>query len=80
METRPKMEYRFLGNTGLKVSVISYGTYLNQVEANQQQRTNSLVKKALELGINFFDTAEAYGDGEAERQIGNALKELNVPR
>lgn len=52
------MEYRFLGNTGIKVSVISYGSYLTQLESGQQERTTSLVKKALELGINFFDTAE----------------------
>lgn len=75
-----KMEYRFLGNTGIKVSVISYGSYLTQLESGQQERTTSLVKKALELGINFFDTAEAYGLGEAERQMGTAFKELKIPR
>lgn len=39
-----------------------------------------LVKKAHSLGINFFDTAEVYGYGEGERQMGAALKALNVPR
>lgn len=39
-----------------------------------------MVKRAWELGINFFDTAEVYGNGEAERQFAVALKNLNVPR
>lgn len=38
------------------------------------------MKKAWDLGINFFDTAEIYGNGEAELQIGEALRQLNVPR
>lgn len=61
------MEYRFLGNSGLKVSVISFGNWLNSNDSSFQQRTIDLVKKAHSLGINFFDTAEAYGYGEAER-------------
>lgn len=40
----------------------------------------AIIKKALESGINFFDTAEFYGNGEAERALGNAFKTLNVPR
>lgn len=80
MDVKPKMEYRFLGQTGIKVSVISYGSYMNQLEPGQQDRTTRMVKKALELGINFFDTAESYGLGEAERQMGTAFKELKVPR
>ena len=74
------MEYRKLGKTNLKVSVISYGNWLNSEYPDQQERSNRIVKKAWELGINFFDTAEIYGHGEAEKQIGTALKELNVPR
>lgn len=38
------------------------------------------MKKAWDLGINFFDTAEVYGYGEAEVQIGSAIRRLNVPR
>jgi aryl-alcohol dehydrogenase-like predicted oxidoreductase len=38
------------------------------------------VKTAFELGINFFDTAEGYGFGIGQRQLGVALKELNIPR
>lgn len=61
------MEYRCLGNTGLKVSVISFGNWLNSNEPKFQEESFLCMKKAWELGINFFDTAEAYGEGEAER-------------
>ena len=61
------MEYRYLGNTGLKVSVISFGNWLNSDDPNKEQRMIDLVKKAYSLGINFFDTAEIYGYGEGER-------------
>ncbi|EAR82827.1 aldo/keto reductase family oxidoreductase (macronuclear) [Tetrahymena thermophila SB210] len=74
------MEYRLLGNTGLKVSVISFGNWLNSNNPDWQERTNLHVKKAWDLGINFFDTAEVYGFGEGEKQFGVALKALNVPR
>ena len=60
------MEYRTLGNTGLKISVVSYGNWLNSDKSDWKARSLELVKKAFELGINFFDTAEAYGYGEAE--------------
>ena len=74
------MEYRKLGSTNLKVSVISYGNWLNSEFADQQERTNRIVKRAWDLGINLFDTAEVYGRGEGERQLGAALRELGVPR
>ncbi len=58
VENKNAMEYRFLGKTGLKVSVISYGNWLNSDTADLAERTNKLVKKAWDVGINFFDTAE----------------------
>lgn len=61
------MEYRYLGNTGLKVSVISFGNWLNSDDPKLEERTFNLIKKAYSLGINFFDTAEIYGYGEAEK-------------
>ena len=72
-----KMEYRYLGNTGLRVSVLSYG---NWCEHDDDKRTVECVKTSLEHGVNFFDTAEIYGLGAAETTLGKALKELNVPR
>ena len=72
-----KMEYRYLGNTGLRVSVLSYG---NWCDHDDDKRTIECVKSSLEHGVNFFDTAEIYGLGVAETSLGKALKELNVPR
>ena len=79
-ETKPakdKMEYRYLGNTGLKVSILSLGNWLNNEDDAQ---TLECTKTALQNGINYFDTAEIYGLGAAETTLGKALKELNVPR
>jgi len=50
----------------LKVSVISYGNWLNSDDANWMERTVRMIKKAFSLGINFFDTAEVYGTGKGE--------------
>ena len=72
-----KMEYRYLGNTGLRVSVLSYG---NWCEHDDDKRTVECVKSSLEHGVNFFDTAEIYGLGVAETTLGKAFKELNVKR
>lgn len=56
-----------MGNTGLYVSRIAFGNWLNSDKSENSDRMVKLVKKAWDLGINFFDTAEVYGDGEAER-------------
>ena len=74
------MEYRFLGNSGLKVSVLSFGNWLTGNDPKFIETTKQVVKKCYESGVNFFDTAENYGKGEAEIQLGEALKVLNVPR
>ena len=68
-----------MGNTGLKVSRLSYGNWVNCPDGAQEQ-ANRMVKLAFDSGINFFDTAEVYGAGEGERQMGIALKALKVPR
>jgi len=61
------MEYRNLGNTGLKISCIGFGNYLNSDDPDNLKRNIDLIKKAWDLGINFFDTAEVYGCGEGEK-------------
>lgn len=58
MDSAPKMEYRKLGNSGVTISCIGFGNYLNSDDPNNQKKTIDLVKKAWDLGINFFDTAE----------------------
>src|SRR5260221_12559837 len=73
------MEYTQFGRTGLHVSRISYGTWQfggdwGRVESAQWEAGKASVQKALELGINFFDTAQAYGFGLAEHLLGEALR------
>jgi len=67
------MEFRYLGNSGLKVSAVSYGNWVthgSQVEADQ---ATACVKAALEAGITTFDTADVYANGAAETILGDAL-------
>ena len=65
------MEYRELGKTGLKVSSISYGAWAIGGTWGTVDDRDSMASlhKALDLGINFFDTADVYGDGRSERLI-----------
>ena len=67
------MEFRYLGNSGLKVSEISYVNWVthgSQVEADQ---ATACVRAALEAGITTFDTADVYANGKAESILGDAL-------
>ena len=73
------MEYRFLGPTGLKVSVLGFGN-MNQGDLTKQSEYNDVVKKCWENGINFYDTSENYNSGASEIILGEALKNLKVPR
>ena len=71
------MEYRRLGNSGLKVSEIALGSWLTYGETVDNQNAIDIIHHAYDLGINFFDTANAYNSGEAEKVVGQALKEYN---
>lgn len=74
------MKYRRLGKTGLEVSEISFGTGDNaglMMNASETERARSL-ERALEHGINFFDTSPDYGKGAAETNLGSALKTLGA--
>lgn len=66
-----KMEYRYLGPTGLRVSIVSFGNWVNNLN---DQLTVDSVKLCLEHGINFFDTAEAYGLGAVRFPLAKLLK------
>jgi len=79
-EAKHNMVYRCLGNSGLKVSVLSYGNWLTAHDPKSEQDIIDCVKTCFDNGINFFDTAEIYGAGVAETIFGNALKALNVDR
>nr|WP_263324496.1 aldo/keto reductase family protein [Neobacillus sp. Marseille-Q6967] len=67
------MQYRRLGNTGLKVSEISLGSWLTYGGYVEEQNATASIDLAYESGINFFDTANVYIRGEAEKVVGKAL-------
>jgi aryl-alcohol dehydrogenase-like predicted oxidoreductase len=72
------MKYRKLGATGLKVSEISLGSWLTYGGYVNKDNAVQSIHTAYELGINFFDTANVYERGEAEKVVGEALR--NYPR
>ncbi|WP_053362595.1 aldo/keto reductase family protein [Bacillus sp. FJAT-27251] len=71
------MKYRNLGNSGLKVSEIGLGSWLTYGKAVGNETALECIHKAYELGINFFDTANAYEGGKAEEVLGEALKDYH---
>jgi voltage-dependent potassium channel beta subunit len=71
------MKYRRLGKSGLKVSEIGLGSWLTYGTATAAETAQACIHKAYDLGINFFDTANAYNNGEAEKVMGDALKSYN---
>ena len=70
------MEYRILGRTGLRVSVIGLGTMVHAGHFGPMKDEESLdaIDAALDLGVNFIDTSDAYGAGYSETLLGKALK------
>ena len=67
------MQYRQLGNSGVRVSVIGMGT--NQFGGKVNQKgVDAIISEAIELGINFIDTADVYQKGKSEKALGKALK------
>jgi aryl-alcohol dehydrogenase-like predicted oxidoreductase len=82
------MHYKTLGNTGLQVSTICLGTMTfgdgrgiwKTIGAVGQAGADELVKASIDAGVNFFDTADVYTEGESEIILGQSLKNLNIPR
>jgi len=74
------MEYRHLGRTGLKVSELSFGSWVTFGAQVDQHSAVEMMALAHDAGVNFFDNAEAYAGGESERLMGAALRELGWPR
>jgi aryl-alcohol dehydrogenase-like predicted oxidoreductase len=79
------MKYRVLGRTGLKVSelclgTMTFGTNFYGIAVVEQPSADAMVARALEAGINFFDTADVYSYGESETVLGQALKNNQVER
>ncbi len=74
------MQYRRLGKSGLKVSEFSFGAWVTFGKQVGEDAAVSIMSAAYDAGINFFDNAEGYERGNAERVMGEALKQLKWPR
>jgi len=74
------MEYRFLGNTGLKVSSLSLGAWVTFGAQIEVDAAYKIMKEAYDHGVNFFDNAEAYAAGQAETVMGKAIKKAGWKR
>ena len=68
------MDYRQLGNAGVRVSVIGLGANRFGSKEVSQADVDRIIDQALELGVNFFDTANVYNEGRSEETLGHALK------
>lgn len=69
------MEYRRLGRAGIKLSELSFGSWLTFGSQLDLDDVRSLMRQAFDAGVNFFDNAEAYADGKAEELMGEALRD-----
>ena len=70
------MQYRYLGNSGLKVSELTYGNWLTHASQIEDKAAHDTVHAALDGGITSFDTADVYANQAAESVLGSALKGL----
>ena len=83
-----KMKYNMLGRTGLFVSEICLGTMTfggrgemwQKIGQLNQASATDLVRASIDAGVNFFDTADVYSEGEAERILGQAFKDIGIAR
>ncbi|MGH6847350.1 MAG: aldo/keto reductase family protein [Methylocella sp.] len=71
------MKYRQLGASDLRVSIISLGSWLTFSGGVEKRQALACIRKALDLGINFIDTANVYGRGAAESLLGEALRGID---
>ena len=74
------MQYRRLGSSGLQLSALSFGAWVTFGNQVGRSEARELIAAAWDHGINFFDNAEGYSDGEAERVMGDVLADLRLPR
>jgi voltage-dependent potassium channel beta subunit len=74
------MEYRYLGKSGLKVSALSFGTWVTFGEQVDYQIAYDCMWAAYEAGVNFFDNAEIYASGRAETVMGKIIKDAGWKR
>src|SRR6201995_5512983 len=82
------MQYKTLGDTGLLVSTICFGTMtfhggtgmFQKIGNVDQAGADVLIKDSIDAGVNFFDTADVYSEGESEKMLGQSLKNLGIAR
>lgn len=74
------MLYRRMGQTGLKLSALSFGAWITFGGRVGRSQARELIAQAFDAGINFFDNAEVYARGEAERLMGDVIADLRLPR
>ena len=74
------MEYRRLGKSGLQVSALSFGAWVTFAQQITRETATQLMTTAFDAGVNFFDNAETYADGQAEVVMGEILRERGWPR
>ncbi|MDH5822956.1 aldo/keto reductase [Luteimonas sp. RD2P54] len=74
------MQYRRLGHSGLQLSALSFGAWVTFGKQVGRGAARELVAAAWDHGINYFDNAEGYANGEAERVMGDAIADLRLPR
>ncbi len=80
------MQYNTLGNTGLLISRLCLGTMtfgsgkgiFKPIAGINQNEADALVRGSIEAGINFFDTADVYSEGESEQALGQSFRNLNL--
>lgn len=74
------MEYRYMGKTGLQLSILSFGSWVSFHKQIDDSVADELMGIAYDNGINFFDNAEVYALGESEKMMGRVLKKKNWDR
>src|SRR6476620_11816783 len=74
------MQYRRLGSSGLQLSELSFGAWVTFGNQVGRGAAREMIAAAWDHGVNFFDNAEGYANGEAERVMGDALADLRLPR
>jgi voltage-dependent potassium channel beta subunit len=74
------MEYRYMGKTGLQLSVLSFGSWVTFHKQIDDSMADELMGIAYDNGVNFFDNAEVYSLGESEKMMGRVLKKKNWDR
>jgi aryl-alcohol dehydrogenase-like predicted oxidoreductase len=68
------VQFRYLGNSGFKISEITYGNWLTHGSQVENEQAQACVRAALDVGISTFDTADVYANTQAETVLGEALK------